>query len=86
MDDQEFSDWAGKEVSLNSDYLDCVLSASGQHCPGSCFSNGGMLDFWTSDPQESGGADYYRGHSEKTFLNRSRRSVFLLKGLSEEVT
>ena len=28
MDDQEFSDWAGKEVSLNSDYLDCVIITS----------------------------------------------------------
>ncbi len=28
MDDQEFSDWAGKEVSLNSDYLDCVMITS----------------------------------------------------------
>lgn len=28
MDDPEFSDWAGKEVSLNSDYLDCVMITS----------------------------------------------------------
>lgn len=28
MEDQEFTDWAGKDVSLNPDYLDCVMITS----------------------------------------------------------
>ena len=67
----EFTFWNGRVgpgiLCYPTSIPTSLLSASGQHCPGSCFSNGGMLDFWTSDPQESGGADYYRAIQKKLF-------------------